>query len=143
MTWDAFRRGFNHVDHRNIGIATRDAVFPAVRDHLYYAEHQEEGLAARQVNEMLLAGAEDPDYFVDISPFIDKKVDAMLCHRSQVATQDRDEMMKRQREGRFGQRPMVESFKRVHLGRPPRPQQPAAEAPAAVHEERAPAGATS
>ena len=142
MTWDAFRRGFNHVDHRNIGIATRDAVFPAVRDHLYYEEHQEEGLAARQVNEMLLAGAEDPDYFVDISGFIDKKVDAMLCHRSQVATQDRDEMMKRQREGRFGQRRMVESFKRVHLGRPPRQPQPPTEAPAAVHEERAPAGAT-
>src|SRR5437764_10596018 len=35
LTWDGFRRGFNHADHRNIGIAARDAVFPAVRDHLY------------------------------------------------------------------------------------------------------------
>jgi LmbE family N-acetylglucosaminyl deacetylase len=141
LTWDGFRRGFNHADHRNIGIATRDAVFPAVRDHLYYAEHQDEGLNARQVNEMMLAGAEDPDYFVDIRRFIDKKVDAMLCHRSQVATQDRDEMMKRQREGRPGQRGLVESFKRVHLGRPQR-QRPEQEAQEAVHEERTAVGAT-
>ncbi len=43
LTWDGFRTGFNHNDHRNIGIAVRDAVYPAVRDHLYYAEHADGG----------------------------------------------------------------------------------------------------
>ena len=125
LTWDGFRRGFNHVDHRNIGIATRDAVYPACRDHLYYPEHQAEGLEAVQVNEMLLAGADDPDYFVDIGDFIEKKVDAILAHRSQVSTRDRDEMLKgyRQRSRQAGRRGNVEAFKRVHIGRPPRQDQ--------------------
>jgi LmbE family N-acetylglucosaminyl deacetylase len=135
LTWDGFRRGFNHKDHRNIGIAARDAVFPAVRDHLYYARDAAEGLESRQVNELLLAGAEDPDYFVDISDYLEKKVDAVLCHRTQVSTQDRAEMLKnhRARATRPGRRGLYESFKRVRLGRP-RP-------PVAVHEESASPGA--
>ncbi len=129
LTWDGFRRAFNHVDHRNIGIATRDAVYPAVRDRLYYEEHEAEGLESVQVNEMLLAGADEPDYFVDISGYIEKKVDAILSHKSQVSTRDRDEMLKnyRERARRDGRGPSgapgrgnVEAFKRVHIGRPPR-----------------------
>ncbi|HXH22923.1 MAG TPA: PIG-L deacetylase family protein [Dehalococcoidia bacterium] len=140
LTWDGFRTGFNHIDHRNIGIAVRDALYPAVRDHLYYEEHLAEGLKARPVNELLLAGSDSPDYFVDITPFIEKKVDAILCHRSQVSTRDREEMLKRYRSQgrRRGRSGSFESFKRVRIGR----QRPASqEAPAAVHQEPAPAGA--
>jgi LmbE family N-acetylglucosaminyl deacetylase len=146
LTWDAFRPSFNHQDHRNIGIATRDAVFPAVRDHLYYAE---DGLGEHRVNELLLAGAADPDYFVDISAFIEKKVDAMLSHASQVSTRDRDEMLKRMREQgqrRGGRGPSagpgrgtVESFKRVRVGRPP--QQQREQQAQATQPELAPVGA--
>jgi|SRR5581483_11344181 len=141
LTWDGFRPGFNHVDHRNVGIAARDAVYPAVRDHLYYEELMAEGLEAHRVNDMLLAGSDSPDYFVDITRFIEKKVDAILCHRSQVATRDREEMLKRQkRQGkRPGRRGNFEAFKRVHIARPPRQEQ-RTEAPAAVHEEPAPVG---
>jgi LmbE family N-acetylglucosaminyl deacetylase len=142
LTWDGFRAGFNHRDHRNVGIAARDAVYPAVRDHLYYEEHMAEGLEAHRVNDMLLAGSEQPDHFVDITHFIEKKVDAILCHRSQVSTLNREEMLKRQRgQGRRrGRRGNFESFKRVHIARPQRQQQ-SEEAPAAVHEE-APVGAS-
>jgi LmbE family N-acetylglucosaminyl deacetylase len=141
LTWDGFRTGFNHNDHRNIGIAVRDALYPAVRDHLYYEEHLAEGLDARPVNELLLAGSDSADYFVDISDFVERKVDAILCHRSQVSTRDREEMLKRyrsqgRRRGRSGN---FESFKRVRIGRQ-RPQRQ--EAPASVHEEPAPAGAS-
>jgi LmbE family N-acetylglucosaminyl deacetylase len=145
LTWDGFRRGFNHTDHRNIGVAVRDAVYPAVRDHLYYEEHLGEGLEAHQVNELLLAGAEDPDFFVDISAYLERKVDAILCHRSQVATRDRETMLKtyRERGRRAGRRGLYESFKRVRIGRPPRMERGReAEAPAAVHQEAAPTGAT-
>jgi len=141
LTWDGFRTSFNHIDHRNIGIAVRDAVYPATRDRLYYPEHEAEGLPEHRVNEMLLAGADTPDYFVDISGFIEKKVDAMLSHRSQVSTQDRDEMRKNlsRRGGRQGRGGMVESFKRVHIGRVTQPK-PAQEAQGATP---APAGAQS
>ena len=126
LTFDGFRASFNHNDHRNIGIAVRDALYPAVRDHLYYAEHADEGLGAVRVNELLLTGSPEPDYFVDISAFIETKVDAMLAHASQVQSQDRDEMLKRMRERRRpGGRGLVESFKRVRIGSTPAQEQKA------------------
>lgn len=85
ITWDGFRRGFNHNDHRNVGIATYDAVYPASRDPLYYPEQIEEGLAFHRVGELLLAGSDEPDYFVDISDHFDTKIEALLAHTSQVA----------------------------------------------------------
>src|SRR5262249_1718413 len=97
-----------------------------------------EGLDAHPVNELLLAGADKPDYFVDISGFIDKKVDAMLCHRSQVNTQDRDELKKRLQDGWRAENPGVESFKRVRLGRQARPDQ---EGGSRRRRQPAPAGA--
>lgn len=92
ITWDGFRRGFNHNDHRITGIATYDAVFPASRDPLYYPEHIDEGLNWHRVGELLLAGSDEPDYFVDISDHFDTKIEALLAHTSQVARdQPRDE----------------------------------------------------
>lgn len=86
ITWDGFRRSFNHNDHRNVGIATYDAVFPASRDPLYYPEQiDEEGLQWHRVGELLLAGSDEPDYFVDISDYFDIKIEALLAHTSQVA----------------------------------------------------------
>ena len=117
LTWDGFRPSFNHNDHRNTGIAVRDALFPAVRDRLYFPEHAEQGLGEWRANEILLVGSQDPNYFVDVSDFIEKKADAILAHRSQVQSHDRDELLKqmRSRGKRPGGRGMVESFKRVHM----------------------------
>jgi LmbE family N-acetylglucosaminyl deacetylase len=116
LTWDGFRTSFNHFDHRNIGIAVRDAVFPAVRDHLYYPEHAAEGLEPMwRVNEMLLVGSDKPDYFVDVTDYVEQKIDAILAHKSQVASQDREAARKRMaRSNKKGR--VVESFKRVKLG---------------------------
>ena len=122
ITWDGFRKSFNHVDHRAIGIAVRDACYPAVRDHLYYPEHGDDGLDAHQVNELLLAGTEDADYHVDISAYSEKKMEAVLCHRSQLGGRSPEELRKiwqeRLRASRDGR--MTESFKRVTIRRPMR-----------------------
>ena len=96
ITWDGFRRGFNHNDHRNVGIATYDAVYPASRDPLYYPEQIEEGLSWHRVGELLLAGSDEPDYFVDISDYFDAKIESLLAHTSQVA---RDEPREKWVEG--------------------------------------------
>ena len=86
ITWDGFRRGFNHNDHRVVGVATYDAVYPASRDPLYYPEQiDEDGLTWHRVGEVLLAGSDEPDYFVDISDYFDVKIQALLAHTSQVA----------------------------------------------------------
>jgi LmbE family N-acetylglucosaminyl deacetylase len=125
LTWDGFRTGFNHNDHRNVGIAVRDAVYPAVRDHLYYAEHAAEGLEAHQVNEMLLVGSEEPDYHVDISAHLETKLDAVVAHASQLSGRTPEEIRKTWQERMRAQRgPSRESFKRVTIRRSQRREQP-------------------
>ena len=132
ITWDGFRPGFNHSDHRAVGIAVRDAVFPAVRDHLYYAQDQEDGLDAHRVNELLLFGSDDTDYRVDVSAYTETKMKAVICHRSQLGGRTPEEMRRmweqRMRANRNGR--AIESFKWVRIRRPARQQQPEASAPA-------------
>jgi LmbE family N-acetylglucosaminyl deacetylase len=117
LTWDGFRPSFNHNDHRNIGIAVRDALFPATRDRLYFPHHVDAGLDEWRVNEILLVGSTDPNYFVDISAYVEKKADAILAHASQVQSHDRHELLKqmRSRGKRPGGRGLVETFKRIHM----------------------------
>ena len=133
LTWDGFRSGFNHSDHRAVGIAVRDAVYPAVRDHLYYPQDKDDGLEAHRVNEMLLIGSEDRDYDVDISGQMEKKLEAVLCHRSQLGDRSPEEVRRawQQRMGASRNGRLVESFKWVRIRRPPRPQQQPAESAAA------------
>lgn len=122
VTWDAFRGSFNHRDHRNVGRVTMDAVYPVVRDRLFYAHDEEDGLASHQVNEVLLAGAAEPDYVVDITDHWEKKVEAILCHTSQIGGRTREEFIKdrAEREKKEGVKPVEERFKRWSIRRPQR-----------------------
>ena len=126
LTWDGFRAGFNHSDHRAVGIAVRDAIYPAVRDHLYYPQHARDGLEAHQVNELLLAGTEEPDYHVDIGGYAETKLQAVLCHASQLGARSREEIEKtwRERMSSQGRRQLTESYKRVTIRRSQRDRQP-------------------
>jgi len=126
ITWDGFRQGFNHSDHRAVGIAVRDAVYPAVRDHLYYAEHAADGLEPHQVNEMLLAGTDDADYHVDISAHRETKLEAVLCHASQLGERPKEEIRRvwEERMRQQGNQRLTESFKRVSVRRSQRRVQP-------------------
>jgi LmbE family N-acetylglucosaminyl deacetylase len=134
ITWDGFRAGFNHNDHRAIGRVVRDALYPAAHDPQYYPEHLRDGIMPHRTAELLLAGAEDPDYHVDIGAYLEKKVDAILCHASQIDGRNRDQMLKGWREGVMRDRnrrkrtgyDFAESFKRIEFRRP----QAAAAAPA-------------
>ena len=120
ITWDGFRRGFNHRDHRAAGIATYDALFPAVRDPLYYPDDLGDGLDYHKVGEILLAGSDQPDYFVDISDQLETKARAVYCHTSQIEAAPWDEFykkyMERAREnGQSGGVPFSEAFRRVTM----------------------------
>jgi LmbE family N-acetylglucosaminyl deacetylase len=120
IAWDAYRRGFNHRDHRNIGIAAYDAVFPAARDLLYYPDDLADGLETHKVRELLLIGSEQPDYFVDISDYFDTKLEAVYAHTSQIQPFPKDEFTQRRREqavqaGRESGTPFAEAFRRVTL----------------------------
>ncbi len=121
ITWDGFRAGFNHRDHRRVGRAAYDAVYPAADDHLYYPRDKEEDLVPHRPLAMLLAGAPDADLHVDIEPVLRTKVRATLAHVSQMGGRQEGDMIRMWREraaaaGSDGPR-LRESFKRVVLRR--------------------------
>jgi len=125
ITWDAYERGFNHRDHRNIGVAVADALYPLVRDRLFYPRDEEDGLEAHQVNEVLLAGTGKPDFEVDITDHWEKRVEAILCHTSQIGGRTREdfEKMRREQIEKDGEKPVLEKFRRWSIRRPTRRQQ--------------------
>jgi LmbE family N-acetylglucosaminyl deacetylase len=84
LTWDGFRPGFNHRDHRYTGAAVHDALYPSSDDHLYFPLDKEEGLEPHRPAAMLLTGAGTPDYHVDIRRHLRTKIRAALAHTSQM-----------------------------------------------------------
>jgi LmbE family N-acetylglucosaminyl deacetylase len=67
ITHDPFRPYALHPDHRAVGLATTDAVYPTARDPLYFPEHLEEGLEPHKAAEIWFFGPEHPDKVIDIT----------------------------------------------------------------------------
>jgi LmbE family N-acetylglucosaminyl deacetylase len=74
----------NHADHRAAGEVVIDAVFPAARNRMYHPELLAEGLEPHVVQDVYLAGAEQPNLWVDISNVFEVKIKAIQCHASQI-----------------------------------------------------------
>ena len=73
-----------HPDHRAVGRATLDALFPCARDPLTFAEQiKEEGLSAHTVPEAWLFATEVPNIWIDIATTLQRKIAARLAHTSQ------------------------------------------------------------
>jgi LmbE family N-acetylglucosaminyl deacetylase len=88
--------GINHPDHRAIGTAVLEAVFPAARDRLNFFElARDEGLKPHKVRQVYISGAQEPTTKVDISAYLDTKINALREHRSQI--KDMDELAERLR----------------------------------------------
>lgn len=75
----------NHPDHRAAGQVALEAIFPAARNRMYHPELLDEGLMPHVVREIYLAGALQPDRWVDITEVIDLKIEAIRSHASQLA----------------------------------------------------------
>ena len=71
---------FNHRDHRVAGWATLDAVSPAAGSPHYFPGAG----PAHAVEQVLLSGTLEPNAWVDVTPTMDVKVRALLCHESQL-----------------------------------------------------------
>ena len=73
-----------HTDHRAAGMAAVDAVYPAARNPMAFPELAREGLAAHTVGRLILFWTDQPNAWVDVSAWVDRKVTALREHRSQV-----------------------------------------------------------
>ncbi len=96
ITHDPFRPYALHPDHRAVGLASTDAVYPTARDPLYFPEHLREGLQPHKTAEIWYFGPEHPDKVIDITETFDRKIDALRAHVTQVGTAE--ELAERMRE---------------------------------------------
>jgi len=70
-------------DHRAVGQAVLEACSFA-HFHLFHPEHLEQGLSTAMVAKVIFGKTPNPNAFVDISEFIEKKIEAVLCYKSQL-----------------------------------------------------------
>ena len=86
-----YREGgsLNHPDHRAIGTATLDAVYPTARDRLNFPDHEIEGLAPHKVRHLYIAGSPNPNFRIDVSESIATQIKSLSKHRSQISDLDR------------------------------------------------------
>jgi LmbE family N-acetylglucosaminyl deacetylase len=84
ITHDPFRPYAFHPDHRAVGFAAHDAVYPTARDPHYFPEHLRAGLEPHKTAEIWYFNAEEPDLVIDISDTFDDKCNALRGHVSQI-----------------------------------------------------------
>jgi LmbE family N-acetylglucosaminyl deacetylase len=84
FTSDPYRRYIWHRDHRIVGQAVLDAVFPLARDRMAFPDLLDEGLEPHKVRELYFFGAEQVNFRSDISDTFALKLAALRCHASQV-----------------------------------------------------------
>ncbi len=113
--------GINHPDHRAIGTAVIDAVYPTARDRLNFIElERDEGLPVHKVKYLYLAGTGEPNVRMDVTGHVETKINALREHKSQIA--DMEAMAERVRTRLLDpQSPpdalrYIESFRLITLG---------------------------
>ena len=78
-------RFINHPDHRAVGLASLDVSMTAGTTPGHFPELLDEGLPPwRGLRELWIAGPAGGPRVVDISAHIERKIEALGCHRSQV-----------------------------------------------------------
>ena len=109
-----------HRDHRAVGRATLDALYPDARDHLFFPEQiTEEGLEPHLTPAAWLIMSQVPDWVVDITGVFAVKLAARLAHASQVGDPAALERTYRERAAELGARAgvaLAEALKIVRFG---------------------------
>lgn len=74
----------NHPDHRAAAEATVYAVFPSAVTRPIFPELLAEGYEPHQVRELYISGTHEPNTYIDISATMERKIEALRCHKSQL-----------------------------------------------------------
>lgn len=85
ITHDPWRPYQIHPAHRMVGWAATEASYLA-DGPWYFPQHIAEGLAPYKPQEILLFGAHEPNYWVDVTETIDLKIEALRQHKTQLGT---------------------------------------------------------
>jgi LmbE family N-acetylglucosaminyl deacetylase len=80
------RIGTSHPDHRAVGSAALDAVYPDARNPFAFPELlADEKLEPWTVREVWIAGSPTPTHYVDVTQTFDRKIAALCAHASQIS----------------------------------------------------------
>ena len=83
------RMGISHPDHRAVGTAALDAVYPDSRNPFAFPELlADENLEPWTVREVWISGSPAPTHFVDVTEVFSRKIAALRAHQSQIADAD-------------------------------------------------------
>jgi LmbE family N-acetylglucosaminyl deacetylase len=78
----------SHPDHLAAGDAALCAVYPDARNAWAHHELIDEGYAPHLVPEVWMMASPHPNHYQDITDTIDRKIEALLAHRSQLPEPD-------------------------------------------------------
>ncbi len=118
--WD--RIFASHPDHLAVAEATLAAVYPDARNPHAHTSLLAEGLEPHAVSEVWVGMLEPVDVFIDISAVIDRKIQALSSHSSQVEwIEDIDGLLREWAAGAaalhgFPEGTMIEAFRRISTG---------------------------
>ncbi len=106
----------NHPDHIAAGQITLNAVYPAAGNPLFFPDLLENGLVPHSVQEVWLSLPSNPNTILDVTEYWERKIKALLCHKSQVG--DPQAFMNRMKSRRTPNSPEAtpryeEKFKRI------------------------------
>lgn len=110
----------NHPDHRAAAEATIYAVFPSAETRPIFPELLAEGYEPHKVKEVYIGSPAQPNTYVDIAATMNRKIDALRCHRSQIEIDSNDGQWVRDwaaETGAAGGLAYAEAFRVMRLAR--------------------------
>lgn len=75
----------NHPDHRNAGLVALEAIFPAADNPMFYPDMADEGYLPHKISQLYVHGHSDSSVKIDITDDLNLKIQAILCHKTQIA----------------------------------------------------------
>ncbi len=109
----------NHPDHRNAGLVALEAIFPAADNPMFYPEMADEGYGPHKVSQLYVHGPSDSSVKIDVTETLEAKIEAILCHKTQIDDPENAPARWRERWGEQqadGSMRYFEKFKAMRLG---------------------------